>query len=284
MELNLDLANAFPVQTVNYTQIELWLVGCGGTGSWLAPSLVRLGRVLSQQGKQVKLYFVDPDHVESANVLRQCFCDAEIGLNKAKTLVLRYSLAWKMEIMAIAQHFHSEWITPSYNTLIIVTACVDNAKARESITQVLQHNSHRFAPHIWYLDCGNSKRSGQVLLGSHLSTNPNDYHFDTLGCFRLPAPTIQQPDLLVPQPEELADNNLSCEQLALLNSQSLSINQRVASEAFDYLLQLTAGKLRRFATYFDLESGSGKSLYTTQACIIEAIPCSQVNTQPKFAR
>ncbi len=271
MELNLDLANASPVVTVNYSKIELWLVGCGGTGSWLAPSLVRLGRVLSQQGKQVKLYFVDPDHVESANVLRQCFCDAEIGLNKAKTLALRYSLAWKMEVTAIAQPFQPKWIVPSYNTLIVVTACVDNAKARESITQILQHNTHRPAPHIWHLDCGNSKRSGQVLLGSHLSTNPNDYHFEALGCFRLPAPTVQQPDLLVPQPEELADNNLSCEQMALLNSQSLSINQRVAAEAFDYLLQLTTGKLRRFATYFDLESGSGKSLYTTQVSIMQAI-------------
>jgi PRTRC genetic system ThiF family protein len=271
MELNLDLANASPVVTVNYLKIELWLVGCGGTGSWLAPSLVRLGRVLSQQGKQVKLYFVDPDRVESANVLRQCFCDAEIGLNKAKTLALRYSLAWKMEVTAIAQPFQPKWIVPSYNTLIVVTACVDNAKARESITQVLQHNTHRSAPHIWHLDCGNSKRSGQVLLGSHLSTNPNDYDFEALGCFRLPAPTIQQPDLLVSQPEELADNNLSCEQMALLNSQSLSINQRVAAEAFDYLLQLTTGKLRRFATYFDLDSGSGKSLYTTQVGIMQAI-------------
>ncbi|TVP62902.1 MAG: thiamine biosynthesis protein ThiF [Nodularia sp. (in: Bacteria)] len=257
--------------TVNYSKIELWLVGCGGTGSWLAPSLVRLGKVLCNQGKQVKLYFVDHDYVESANVLRQCFSDAEIGLNKAKTLALRYSLAWKMEITAIAQQFTPQWIVPSYNSLTIITACVDNAKARQSITQVLQYNNHRLTPDIWHLDCGNSQRSGQVLLGSHLSTNPNDYHFATLGCLRLPAPSIQQPELLIAQPEELADNNLSCEQLALINSQSLSINQRVASEAFDYLLQLTSGKLRRFATYFDLESGSGKSLYTTQASIIEAI-------------
>ncbi|MBD2169527.1 ThiF family adenylyltransferase [Calothrix membranacea FACHB-236] len=225
MELNLDLANACPVVSFNYSKIELWLVGCGGTGSWLAASLVRLGRVLSQQGKQVKLCFVDPDRVESANVLRQCFCDAEIGLNKAKTLALRYSLVWKMEIKAITQPFQPKWIVPSYNTLIVITACVDNAKARESITKVLEYNTHRSAPSIWHLDCGNSKRSGQVLLGSHLSNNPNDYYFEALGCFRLPAPIIQQPDLLVPQLEELADNNLSCEQMALLNSQSLSMGR-----------------------------------------------------------
>jgi hypothetical protein len=64
----------------------------------------------------MKLYFVDPDRVESANVFCQCFCDAEIGLNKAKTLALRYSRAWKMEVPAIAQPFQPEWIVPSYNT------------------------------------------------------------------------------------------------------------------------------------------------------------------------
>ncbi|NJL36901.1 MAG: thiamine biosynthesis protein ThiF [Leptolyngbyaceae cyanobacterium RM2_2_4] len=271
MELNLDLANASPILTIDYTAIELWLVGCGGTGSWLAPSIVRLGRVLSSKGKKVKLYFVDPDHVEEANVLRQCFCDAEIGLNKAKTLALRYAIAWKMEVGAIAQSFDSNWVTPGYNTLALVAGCVDNARARQSIAQVLENNNHQIVPHTWYLDCGNSRRSGQVLIGSHLSTKPDDYQFNTLGCFRLPAPTVQHPDLLIPQPEEMEDKILSCEQLALLNSQSLSINQRVAAEAFDYLLQLTTGKLRRFATYFDLESGSGRSLYTTQASVIQAI-------------
>lgn len=271
MELNLDLANASPVFTIDYTAIELWLVGCGGTGSWLAPSIVRLGRVLSSKGKKVKLYFVDPDHVEEVNVLRQCFCDAEIGLNKAKTLALRYAIAWKMEVGAIAQSFDPAWVTPGYNTLALVAGCVDNARARKSIAQVLENNNHQLAPHTWYLDCGNSRRSGQVLIGSHFSTKPDDYQFNTLGCFRLPAPTVQQPDLLVPQPEEMEDDTLSCEQLALLNSQSLSINQRVAAEAFDYLLQLTTGKLRRFATYFDLESGSGRSLYTTQISIMQSI-------------
>jgi hypothetical protein len=153
----------------------------------------------------------------------------------------------------------------------LVTGCVDNARARQSIVQILENNNHQFTPRTWYLDCGNSRRSGQVLLGSHLSTKPDDYQFGALGCFRLPAPIIQQPDLLIPQPGEIEDNSLSCEQLASLNSQSLSISQRVAAEAFDYLLQLTTGKLRRFATYFDLESGSGQSLYTTQASVIQAI-------------
>lgn len=176
-----------------------------------------------------------------------------------------------MEVGAIAQPFSSDWVTPGYNTLALVVGCVDNARARQSITQVLENNNQRLAPHTWYLDCGNSRQSGQVLIGSHLSTKPDDYQFNALGCFRLPAPTVQQPGLLVPQLEEIENNTLSCEQLALLNSQSLSINQRVAAEAFDYLLQLTTGKLRRLATYFDLESGSARSLYTTQASIIQSL-------------
>jgi hypothetical protein len=38
--------------------------------------------------------------------------------------------------------------------------------------------------------------------------------------------------------------------------QSESVNVRVAAEAADYLYRMAAGNLKRFATYFDLESGT----------------------------
>ena len=84
-----------------HKQVELYLVGCGGTGSWLAPSLCRIARTLNEKGKATNLIFVDPDIVEQKNVLRQNFCDAEIGLNKAQTLALRYSLSWGVKIEAL---------------------------------------------------------------------------------------------------------------------------------------------------------------------------------------
>jgi hypothetical protein len=52
--------------------------------------------------------------------------------------------------------------------------------------------------------------------------------------------------------------------MALANAQGLIVNQRVASEAADYLARLLAHRnLRRFASYFDLASGSVKNHYIT---------------------
>lgn len=134
-----------------------------------------------------------------------------------------------------------------------------------------QFNYHSLATSFWWLDCGNHATSGQVLLGSHLSTDPKTYQFHELGCLKIPAPSFQHPELLIPRIEELEGQNLSCEQFALLNAQSLGINQRVAAEAGEYLIQLLTGQLKRFATYFDLISGSAQSIYTTQESVVKAI-------------
>lgn len=273
MNLNYDFVNASKLILLQHSRIEFWVVGMGGTGSWLAPGVVRLACSLSNTGKEVQVTFVDHDVVEEANVLRQCFCYKEIGLPKAQTLALRYSIAWGMEIKAITKRFHPKMVQTGYKTLSIIIGCVDNASARKSLSQVLKHNDYNSnqAPSIWYLDCGNSKSSGQVLLGSNLSNAPQDYSFGPLGCSQIPSPTIQHPELLVPLPEELEEHNLSCEQMALLNTQSLSINQQVAAVATDYLVQLTTGELKRFATYFDAVSGSMRSLYLTQESVLKAI-------------
>ncbi|NEO98708.1 MAG: PRTRC system ThiF family protein [Symploca sp. SIO2E9] len=275
MKLNYDFVEAKPLVLPMHEKVSLNLIGCGGTGSWLAASLCRLARVLTEKGKPTQVTFIDPDIVEQANVTRQNFCDAEIGLNKAQTLAVRYSMAWGIEITAIPQPLDKMMIDSEQTTLTILIGCVDNAQARNSIANALEfHQQWRCSQHatsFWWLDCGNHETSGQVLLGSHLSTEPEFYQFHELGCIRLPAPTLQHPDLLVPRPEELNNHNLSCEQLAMLNAQSLGINQRVAAEATEYLIQLTTRQLKRFATYFDLASGSANSYYLVEKTVLKAI-------------
>jgi len=55
--------------------------------------------------------------------------------------------------------------------------------------------------------------------------------------------------------------------MAVLNLQSDRVNVRVAAEVADYLYRMAAGNLKRFATYFDLESGTARSLYITQQSV-----------------
>lgn len=50
----------------------------------------------------------------------------------------------------------------------------------------------------------------------------------------------------------------------ILNQQSLMVNRAVADIAGDYLLRLTTVRpLRKFATYFDQESGTQSTKYVT---------------------
>ena len=279
MPLDYSILNAKPIILPVYQQIEFYLVGCGGTGSWLAPSLCRIARYFTQRCKNTSLIFIDPDRVEQKNILRQNFCDAEIGLNKAQTLALRYSLSWGIDIEALPDSFKPEIVARDHyqkeQKLKIVIGCVDNAIARQSITRALSQyqswHTRDVATELWWLDCGNHSHSGQVLIGSHLSAEIDTYQFHQLGCIKLPAPCLQHPELLEPKPEELSQTNMSCAELDLLNTQSLTINQYVAAEAASYLVRLITGKLNRLATYLDLESGFMTSTFITEdalACII----------------
>jgi hypothetical protein len=53
--------------------------------------------------------------------------------------------------------------------------------------------------------------------------------------------------------------------MAMADSQGLSINQRVAAEAADYLVRMLITKdLKKYATYMDLESGTARSKYISR--------------------
>lgn len=182
---------------------------------------------------------------------------------------MRYSIAWGVDTTALVQEFDPKLIRYSYDKLTILVGCVDTAAGRAAINQVLELNqcySRSEIPRVWYLDCGNDAAAGLILLGRSLETDPEFYNFGRLGCARLPSPMLQAPDLLKSKSEELT-NNLSCAEMTVLNVQSESVNVRVAAEVADYLYRMAAGNLKRFATYFDLESGTARSIYITQQSV-----------------
>jgi PRTRC genetic system ThiF family protein len=278
VKVDLSYVQAVPVLLPQNGRIHLMLVGAGGTGSWLAPSIARLTRLLNDAGRRVNLTFVDHDIVEAGNVPRQNFCYAEIGQHKAVALATRYSAAWSVEIRAITRPFTRDMVSGHYNELVILIGCVDNAAARQELAETLscRYRGSAHVPSTWWLDSGNAKECGQVLLGSEPKTETLRQAFQLgAACIALPSPALQHPELLKPLPEEIAGNNLSCEQLALLNAQSLMVNQRVAAEAADFALRLLTNSLTRFATYLDLPSGSARSKYITResvAAVVDEAP------------
>ncbi|MFB2881014.1 ThiF family adenylyltransferase [Floridanema aerugineum] len=265
--IDLTYSNSVPILTRHSHQINIWIVGTGGTGGWLVPNLARLSKLMEKSSnKKITCTLVDPDIIEAKNIPRQNFIESEISSNKALILATRYNLALGSNLTAIPEPFHQDLLDNWWTGLTIIIGCVDNAAARYQISQCLELNQNK-EPNIWYLDCGNhaNSNSGQVLLGStnqfqleNAFDNPEKPNF----CINLPSPTLQHPELLEPLPEELNNTSLSCAEIALLNQQALFVNQQVATIATEYVksLLLTA-ELRRFATYFNSDIGSMRSRY-----------------------
>jgi PRTRC genetic system ThiF family protein len=280
---DLSFVHAAPVMISVRGALQIFLVGCGGTGSWLAPSIARLARILVDSGTRtrVAVTFVDPDVVEEANVPRQNFCAAEVGRFKAETLARRFSGAWGIPIAAITERWDGKMIREQWSVTTILVGCVDNPAARRSLADTLANSSPYSGSQVWWLDCGNWRDNGQILLGNARTPRGlrEAFQIETL-CAALPSPVLVHPELLTALPHvsrTAPPPGGSCAQMVLAHAQSLMINQRVASEAADYLARLLLasgsrdGGLCRFATYFDLASGSARSLYTTPETIAAAL-------------
>lgn len=274
-EIDLSFAQAAVVIPKEYTKLRIIQVGAGGTGSFVALAIARLIYELKESGKEVEMLIVDPDRVESGNIPRSNFCAAEIGSYKAQALATRITLAWGLECQYANDLFdaavHLNGSAGSSRLLTIIVGCVDNHLARRAIHECVEkHQWHQSndAPGIWWIDAGNGRNSGQVLIGSTTKRIKTENHFvGSSICRSLPAPSLVHSDLLEkekPPPRSEMSEGQSCPDRIRLGEQSLNINQRVAVEMAEVLTEMLLTRtLRRFATYCELETGTSHSLYCT---------------------
>jgi PRTRC genetic system ThiF family protein len=293
--IDTSFARAARVLPIQHNSVKFYLVGAGGTGSFAAHALARLCFEMNLRGKISELVIIDPDRVEAGNIPRSNFCAAEIGRFKAQTLAERITLAWGLEVAHVNDLFDCEEYLKTGRSdrrqIRILVGCVDNHIARREIHRAL-HKSDRYssdAPDTWWIDGGNGKSSGQVLIGSATARITPEKHFSTPSiCRSLPAPSLIHPELIekqkLPVKSQIAEN-LSCPEMIRLGDQSLNVNQRVAVEIGEMLTELLLNSsLRRFATYFDLESGTSRSGYCTPEAIAEALKQAEENTRRKSKR
>ncbi len=103
------------------------VVGCGGTGGFVAEGLCRLF-----QGREATIVLVDHDRVEPHNLLRQNFYKGDVGQFKSKALADRLAQAYNRPIGYSVYPFREE--EPRYPGLSshdgLVIGCADNAAAQ----------------------------------------------------------------------------------------------------------------------------------------------------------
>lgn len=266
--LDFEAADAARLILPNYNHYRFFLVGAGGTGSHLAPEVVRFVVVLREMGQRAEVVIIDPDRVEHRNTYRQNFCPAEVGQYKAATLAARLALAWGIEVPAIVAPFAPDMVGNDSDCVNILIGCVDGPEGRAAIHEALCRRPYwnaTGAPVTWHLDCGNGFRCGTVRFGALADADQLREAFaaETI-CHALPAPALQEPGLLVRQAEGAVKRPASCAELLFTGAQSMTINKAVAAIAADFLYQLTISKeLNRYAAFVDLATGVMNSEYIT---------------------
>lgn len=224
------------------------LVGCGGTGGFLATAIARL--LLGHN--DAKLCLVDLDRVGPENLGRQAFTAADLGRFKSQVLAERivrdFGLRVSYSVLPYDSQLHRQ-IFDMPAELALIVGAVDNAAARKAIAATLTLGG------VWWLDCGNGYASGQVLLGNVLQAKEmrQSFNAETDECYALPAPSLQRPDLLNAPPLPVEDTN--CAVAVERAEQSATINQTMAAIAAAYIERLLLGTCTWMATYADMENG-----------------------------
>ncbi len=234
------------------------VVGCGGTGSFVAEGLCRL------LPPRADLVLVDHDRVEERNLIRQNFRWQELGQFKAEALARRLAKTYSRPV--------------GYSTLPIamtgvrcaglIIGCVDNGPARRDIAERVGGKSltwvggysqavprelqsgPRLTTLLWWVDAGNGDNFGQVLVGNSTGFAERDGVV-----LALPMPTIQRPDILAQAGQR------SC---AEIGGQGPTINQAMAALVLETVRRLIEGTCSWIQLYLDLEAGTLMSVPATR--------------------
>lgn len=235
------------------------VVGCGGTGGYVAEGLCRL---LLKSNLWIVL--IDPQRVESRNLKRQNFFEGDVGKFKSQALAERLSRKYGRQIPYsvypfqenVAKDHMGNGLTSVFNFGLLI-GCVDGPEGRRAISFGNQQGS-------WWMDSGNGENSGQVLIGN--ASQSQSFHgtfcksCQTVG--HLPIPSVQSPSLLAPVTKE-KDLPANCAEAVEREDQSPVINQVMASIVLEMTRKLLNGTLTWMGVYVDMDAGGMRAIEAT---------------------
>lgn len=226
-------------------EINIALVGCGGSGSEMLDELYRIHSLLTAlEGWGIQVTAFDPDEVSRANIGRQRFWPCDVGFPKAEVLINRVNSFGGVNWSFVNDAFDIHRNRTRFDILI---TCVDTPSVRAQIgTAATQDSDHGISTSrdVFWLDCGNDANTGNVIFG-HLG--------ETNGQMRIPNVYDLYPVLA-----EMEDGQEpSCSTAAALEKQDYGINRSVAREAANLLWQfLRHGALDHHGSYIDIKRGT----------------------------
>lgn len=233
--------------------LMICLIGAGGTGSQVLTAVARMNHALIALGHPGLMVTVwDGDIINHANLGRQLFAEAELGMYKSVALVNRINRFFGTNWKAVTKPFCN-----SYNGLIneagaanIYISCVDTVVARFEIAGLLrdieEDNRYNRSKALYWMDFGNAQYTGQVLL-STLSAIPQPSSNLFTPVAILPLITDEFKTLL----ENETDNSEpSCSLAEALTRQDLYINSTLANMGASLLWNLLRGGMTETRGFF----------------------------------
>jgi molybdopterin/thiamine biosynthesis adenylyltransferase len=236
--------------------VKVVVVGCGGTGSRLVPLLAQH---ISNHNKAVdmnlptvkinthmSLHLIDKgdDPLEERNLRRQAFYKFDVGLPKAEALAKRMSALYGIPVTFKNEAFSELYsVNPSSSgSSYIVFDATDNIQARTSIEKVI---FTQYIRNVVLISCGNEDLYGQI----HVSYR-NESQATLGSCAKLfwhikdgrdrEFANYFIPSFVMSNPDFKDSPALSCEQMLLIDDQSMPINNLIASVAFNAFYTILA--------------------------------------------
>lgn len=210
--------------------VTVIVAGCGGTGSQVLTCLARMDttlRAIEHPGLYVMAY--DPDMVTMANTGRQLFSETDLGLNKAACLVTRINRFFGTGWDSIPEPYDSR------HANIIIT-CTDNIASRLDVEKAMREErrywGHPYERDIYWLDFGNGRTTGQVILGSLPVKQPDSKIYRTAGKLSFVTELFDYTAI------RETDSGPSCSLAAAINKQDLFINSTLAQLGCNILWKL----------------------------------------------
>lgn len=228
------------------------VIGTGGTGSCF---LQKLARYCSVSAEKINVFVVDGDIVEEKNLVRQQFCECNVGQSKAAALVElaadNYGLEWTAvsEYLLHAEQLDDIFVNDVGNVKILV-GCVDNHAARRIMEEWFSHQRNAI-----YIDSANDEFDGEVVVsvradGLEISPMRSFFFSDVL--------TDDAPSVV----------ELSCEQRNISSPQHQATNEMAGNIIFMIICEIIKRQIPTGMVVFNAENFSMRRLPFTKGKLV----------------